>query len=114
MFVVLLCMSDNTIFTVKFVTLVHYYDVIMDPMASQIVSLAIIYSTVYSGADQRKKSKLRVTGLCEGNSPDTGEFPAQMTSNAENVSIWWRNHSSQVCRFVCIMAITPVHYHKRK
>ena len=37
-------------------------------------------------------SKLRVTGLCEGNSPVTGEFPAQMASNAENVSIWWRHH----------------------
>ena len=22
----------------------------------------------------------------------TGEFPAQMASNAENVSIWWRHH----------------------
>ena len=39
-----------------------------------------------------KTSKLRVTGLCEGNSPVTGEFPAQMASNAENVSIWWRHH----------------------
>ena len=29
-------------------------------------------------------SKLRVTGLCAGNSPGTGEFPAQMASNAEN------------------------------
>ena len=37
-------------------------------------------------------SKLRVTGLCEGNSPGTGEFPAQMASNVENVSIWWRDH----------------------
>ena len=36
--------------------------------------------------------KLRVTGLCEGNSPVTGEFPAQRASNAENVSIWWRHH----------------------
>ena len=27
-----------------------------------------------------------------GNSPVTGEFPAQMASNAENVSIWWRHH----------------------
>ena len=32
-----------------------------------------------------KTSKLRVTGLCGGNSPVTGEFPAQMASNAENV-----------------------------
>ena len=40
----------------------------------------------------KKISKLRVTGLCAGNSPETGEFPAQMASDAENVSIWWRQH----------------------
>ena len=40
----------------------------------------------------KKTSKLRVTGLCEGNSPVTGEFPAQRTNNAENVSFWWRHH----------------------
>ena len=32
----------------------HYSDVIMGAMASQITSLTIVYSTVYSGADQRK------------------------------------------------------------
>ena len=31
----------------------------------------------------QKTSKHRVTGLCEGNSPVTGEFPAQRASNAE-------------------------------
>ena len=41
----------------------------------------------------KKPSKLRVSGLCAGNSPGTGEFPAQMASNAENVSIWWRHHA---------------------
>ena len=35
----------------------------------------------------KKTSKLRATGLCEENSPVTGEFPAQRASNAENVSI---------------------------
>ena len=44
----------------------------------------------------KKTSKLRVTGLCEGNSPVTGDFPAQMASNAENVSIWWRHHVSAI------------------
>ena len=39
-----------------------------------------------------KTSKLRVTGLCAGNSQVTGEFPAQRVSIAENVSIWWRHH----------------------
>ena len=37
-------------------------------------------------------SKLRVTGLCAGNSPVTSEFPAPRASNAEYVSIWWRHH----------------------
>ena len=32
----------------------HYDDVTMSLMASQITSLTIVYSTVYSGADQRK------------------------------------------------------------
>ena len=32
----------------------HYCDVLMDMMASQITSLTIVYSTVYSGTDQRK------------------------------------------------------------
>ena len=49
-----------------------------------------------SGCRSKKISKLRVTGLCAGNSPGTGEFPAQMASNAENVSIWWRHHVSLV------------------
>ena len=40
----------------------------------------------------KKTSKFRVTGLCAGNSPGTDEFPAQMASYAENVSIWWRHH----------------------
>ena len=40
----------------------------------------------------KKTSKLRVTGLCAGNLPVTGEFPAQMASNAETASIWWRHH----------------------
>ena len=67
-------------------------DVIMGTMASQITSVTIVYSTVWTGA--KKTSKLRVTGLCAGNSPVTGEFPAQMASYAENISIWWCHHFS--------------------
>ena len=43
-------------------------------------------------AQIKETSKLCVTGLCEGNSPGTSEYPAQKASNAENVSIWWRNY----------------------
>ena len=42
------------------------------------------------------KLKLRFTGLYEGNSLVTGEFPAQKASNAGNVSIWWRHLVSVV------------------
>ena len=73
----------------------HYSDVIMGAMASQITSITIVYSAVYSGADQTYHQKLRVTGLCAGNSPVAGEFPAQMACNAESVFIWWRHHARQ-------------------
>ena len=47
----------------------------------------------------KKTSKLCVTGLCVGNSPVTGEFPAQRASIAENVSFWWRHRAG------CIMPL---------
>ena len=70
----------------------HHNDVIMSALASQITSLTIIYSTVYSRRGSKKTSKFRVTGLRARNSPVTGEFPAQRASNAEIASIWWRHH----------------------
>ena len=39
----------------------------------------------------KKISKLRVTGLCEGNPPVTGGFPSQRANNAEDIFIWWRH-----------------------
>ena len=90
MYICLFCAHTHT-------RVCHYNDVIKGPMASRITSLAIVYSAVYSGVDQEKTSKLRVTGLCAGNSPGTVEFPAQMASNAENASIWWRHHANNPC-----------------
>ena len=58
----------------------HYCDVIMGAIASQITSLTIVYSAVYSDADQRKY-----------------QSSASLASNAENVSIWWRHHDDTSC-----------------
>ena len=69
-----------------------YNDVIMDAMASQITSHTIVYSTVYSGTDQRKHQSSASLAFVRVNSPVTGEFPAQRASNAQNVSIWRRRH----------------------
>ena len=65
----------------------------MGAIASESTILTIVFSTVHSDADQRKHQSSASTGLCAGNSPGTGEFPAQVASNAENVSIWWRHHA---------------------
>ena len=65
--------------------LIHYGDVIMD-ISSQITSLTIVYSTVYSDADQRKHQSSTSLAFVRG------IHRSQMASNAENVSIWWRHH----------------------
>ena len=49
----------------------------------------------------KKTSKLRVTSLCGRNSSVTDDFPAQMASNAENISIRWCHQVKQ--RF-CVFA----------
>ena len=68
----------------------------------------------------KKTSKLCATGLCAVNSPVTGEFPAPMASNVENVSIWWCHHdlwgnvSNSNTRNISKTARTMVEYsHKR-
>ena len=60
-------------------------------MASEITNLTIVFFT-QAFIQAQKTSKFRVTGLCEGNTPVTGEFSTQSASNAEKVSIWWRHH----------------------
>ena len=75
--------------------IIHYNDVIMSTMASQITSLTIVYLTLNSRHRSKKTSKLRVTGLFAGNSTATGDFATQKASNTENVSIWWRHHAAK-------------------
>ena len=74
----------------------HYDDVIMGTVASQITSISrdCLLNRLFR-CRSKKTSKLRVTGLCAGNSPGTGEFPAQMASNAEYVSISWLHHEQK-------------------
>ena len=99
----------------------HYIDVIMSAMVSQITNLTIVHSTIYSGTDQRKhqSSASLAFVLCAGNSPVTGEFPAQRASNVENVSIWWCHHISispvdlRLDPEVCMPCCSNMFYHSR-
>ena len=69
----------------------HYNDVIMGVSNHQPHNCLLNRSF---RRRSKKTSKPRVTGLCAGNSPVTGELSAQRSNNAENVSICWRHHES--------------------
>ena len=62
----------------------HYSDVIMGAMAFQITSLTIVYSTIYSGTDQRKHQSSaslafeRGIHRCPVNSPHKGPVTRKM------------------------------------
>ena len=75
----------------------HHDDVRMDAIASQITSLAIVYSAFYSGVDQRKHQSSASLAFVWGIHRDRW-IPHTKASYAENVSIWWRHH---VC-FGCL------------
>ena len=70
----------------------HYNDVIMSTIASQITSLMIVYSDIYSGADQRKHqsstSLAFVQGIHQGPVNSLHKWPVTW----KNVSISWRRH----------------------
>ena len=70
----------------------YYSDIIMSTMASQTTSLTIFFSTVYSGADQRKHQGSASLAFVRGIHRCTGKFPTQRASNTKNVSIRWRHH----------------------
>ena len=68
----------------------------MGALASQIISLAMFYSTVYSDTYQRKHHSSASLAFVRA----IRRSPAQKASDAENVSIWWRHHG-------VLAAITP-------
>ena len=59
----------------------------MGTMASQNTRFTIVYSSVIQA---QIKENIEAARLWPFTGP--GEFPAQRSSNAENVSIWWRHH----------------------
>ena len=71
----------------------HYNDVIMSTMASQITSLTIVYSTIYSGTNQRKHQSSTSLAFVRGihrspvNSPHKGLVTRKMFSFDDAIMI---------------------------
>ena len=55
-----------------------------------------------------------VVYIFKGNN-DTGEFPAQMASDAENVFSWWRHHADVMYDpgSTCMGMSSSIHLHER-
>ena len=79
------CICIITAITLHQRSNLHYSYVIMSAMASQITGVSIVYLIVCSCADQRKHQS-SASGLCEGNSPMTGE-------TRKMFPFWWRNYA---------------------
>ena len=102
----------------------HYDDIVMGAMVSQITSLTIVYSIVYSGTDERKHqssaSLAFVLGIHRGpvNSPHKGPVTQKMfpfddvimeylKSVPSRPKIWWRN--SPVSQLFFLSGEQPEH-----
>ena len=70
----------------------HHGDVIT--VASQITNLTIVYSTVWSDADQRQHQCSAFLACMCGEFTGDWWIPRTNGQYAENVSIWWRHHGS--------------------
>ena len=110
-------------FTVQCVLPCHYSDVIMSAMASQFTSLTIVYSTVYSGANQRKHqtsaSLAFVRGIHRGpvNSPHKWPVTRKMfpfddvimpsiiiaTGSVSRLGLVWKQHHQLTERIIKLL-----------
>ena len=77
------------------ILIAHYNNIIMSAMASQITRLTIVYSSVYSGTDQRKGSSSASLAFVKGIHRWPVNSPLKRASNAEDVSVSWRHHDSR-------------------
>ena len=80
---------SRTAFELTMPYLNHYDDVIMGTMASQITSLTIVYSTVYSGADQRNHQSSASLAFVQVNSPHKWPVMRKMFSFDDVIMYIW-------------------------
>ena len=75
---------------------IHYNDVIMSTMASQITSLTIVYSTINSGADQRKHQSSASLAFVRGIHP----LPVNTPHKGSVARKCFHLMTSSCCRYI--------------
>ena len=89
----------------------HYNDIMISAMASQITAVWVVYSAVCSGTDHRKHQSSASLTFVRGIYRWPVNSQHDRTSNAENVSIWWRLHVWYICPYVSVMHHWYWRYH---
>ena len=91
---------------------IYYNDVIMSAMASQITSLTLVYSSVYSGVDQSKHQSSALLAFVRGihrrpvNSPHKGPVTRKMFPFDDVIMLWNRMLFGPVCIFWSVLLLT--------
>ena len=92
----------------------HDNDVIMVAMASQITSLIIVYSTVYSCADQRKHQSSVSLAFVWGFHREPVNSPHKWPVTRKFFSIWWRHHKKIIARYLDFQSVCVDFLHQRR
>ena len=100
----------------------HYNGAIMGVMVSQITSISVSFSTVCSGADQRKHQSAMSLAFVRGIHWWPVNSQHKRASNGENVSIWWCHHDKKINKFPttdvhcrwCSLPWAPLKHHQRR
>ena len=96
----------------------HYDDIIMSTMASQITSPAIVYSTVYSGTDERKHQGSASLAFVRGihrwpvNSPHKSPVTRKMFPFDDVIMVISRSGQIHYCRRPCCCHPHSPHRHR--
>ena len=96
----------------------HYCDVIMGAIASQITSLTIVYSTVYSDANQRKHQRSASPAFVRGihrrpvNSPHKRPVTRKVFPFDDVIMLWSLSMSNVILASSCppVISIIPYEY----
>ena len=82
---------------------IHCSDVMMSTMSSQITSLTLVYSTVYSGADQRKQQSSAPLAFVQGIHRSPVNFPHKRPVMRIYFSTLWRHNDSHLKLRIAMM-----------
>ena len=91
MTLVVYCRNNGLLNCIIYAWLTHYNDFIMSRMGLKSSASSVFIQAFIQAQIIENIKASRHWPLC-GESLVTIEFPAQMASNVENVSIWWRHH----------------------